>query len=87
MCSVQLPDKKNRRRIQSSDVAYSALQNQLKAVDDAVKLPVDSVLCRPCTRRLEKLKKLQVECSGLESEIQSQLRAGAALLPRSQGML
>lgn len=71
MCSVPLPDKKNRQRIQSSDVAYSVLQNQLQAVDDAVKLPPDSVLCRPCTRRLEKLKKLQLECSGNESEIQS----------------
>jgi len=87
MCSVPLPGEKNRRRIQSSDVAYSMLQNQLKAVDDAVKFPLNSVLCRPCTRRLEKLKKLQSECSGNESKIQSQLSARAALLPRSQDML
>ena len=87
MCSVSLLDKKNRRRIPSSDVAYSVLQNQLKAVDDAVELPLDFVLCRPCARRLEKLKKLQSECSGNESKIQSQLSARAALLPRSQGML
>ena len=75
VCRDALPNKKDRRRIQSSDCMYHELQYQLslRAVFDkdsqsqadsaTVNVPSETINCRPCMRRFEKLKKLRNELS------------------------
>ena len=59
--------------------------SQSQADSATVNVPSETIICRPCMRRFEKLKKLRNELSVNENSIQSQLRVAAALMPKTQG--